>query len=56
MDKVKTYFCSSCGDEYERDEAEGRQRKRLCASCLYIEKREAELLKEWELVHGYAVE
>jgi hypothetical protein len=51
---MKVFFCSDCGAEYEVDEAEGRQRKRLCFACRRIEAKEKELLREWELARGYA--
>lgn len=50
---MRTYLCTSCGDEYEVDEAEGRQRKRLCSTCRDIEKREKEMLREWEHAKEY---
>lgn len=56
MTKVRTLYCLDCGAEYEVDEAEGRQRKRLCSSCKYIERKEAEILREWEVARGYCEE
>jgi len=52
--EMRPFFCSECGAESEVDEAEGRQRRKICAICKDIERREAALLREWEVARGYA--
>lgn len=44
---MQTHFCSSCGAEFETDEAE-KWKGRLCGICADVEKRERMILDEWE--------
>jgi hypothetical protein len=44
---MKMKFCRECGSEFELEEGD-RRRSPLCYACKEIEKRERELLREWE--------
>ena len=51
MQPMKARICRSCGVEFELEEAEPRTI--YCAACEDLEKREALLIREWEMTQGY---
>jgi hypothetical protein len=48
---MKARICRSCGVEFELEETEPRTIH--CASCEDLEKREALLIREWEMSQWY---
>ncbi len=48
---MQIHHCSSCGAEFETDEAE-KWRGSMCGSCARVELAEKEILQDWEREQG----